>query len=83
MGAVALRVNVAFAPGLIGEEGKPTRPKPQVALSCGLCEPRLCGVEPPLLTSGDEAANLADFLGSRTHYAAADVIAWLLGGAAA
>jgi len=38
-------------------------------------------VEPPLLTSGDEAANLAAFLGGRTHYAAADVVRWLLGGA--
>jgi NAD(P)H-dependent flavin oxidoreductase YrpB (nitropropane dioxygenase family) len=40
-------------------------------------------VEPPLLTSGDEAANLAVFLGGRTHYAAADVVRWLLDGAAA
>ena len=39
-------------------------------------------VEPPLLTSGDEAANLAAFLGGRTHYAAADVVRWLLEGAA-
>src|SRR5438128_434886 len=46
-GAVALKVKVAFWPGLIGEDGKPTRPNPQVVLSCGLCEPRLCGVEPP------------------------------------
>lgn len=41
-----------------------------------------CGVEPPLLTSGDEAANLSVFLGGRTHYAAADVVRWLLDGAA-
>jgi NAD(P)H-dependent flavin oxidoreductase YrpB (nitropropane dioxygenase family) len=40
-------------------------------------------VEPPLLTSGDEAANLALFLGGRTHYTAADVVHWLLDGAAA
>jgi NAD(P)H-dependent flavin oxidoreductase YrpB (nitropropane dioxygenase family) len=39
-----------------------------------------CGVEPPLLTSGDEAANLADFLEGRTHYAAADVVKWLMDG---
>ena len=37
-------------------------------------------VEPPLLTSGDEAANLAEFLGGRTHYAAADVVRWLVAG---
>jgi len=40
-------------------------------------------VEPPLLTSGDEAANLAAFLQGRTHYAAADVVRWLLEGAEA
>jgi NAD(P)H-dependent flavin oxidoreductase YrpB (nitropropane dioxygenase family) len=40
-------------------------------------------VEPPLLTSGDDVENLAVFLGGRTHYAAADVVRWLLGGAAA
>jgi NAD(P)H-dependent flavin oxidoreductase YrpB (nitropropane dioxygenase family) len=40
-------------------------------------------VEPPLLTSGDEVANLADYLAGRTHYAAADVVRWLLGGAKA
>jgi NAD(P)H-dependent flavin oxidoreductase YrpB (nitropropane dioxygenase family) len=40
-------------------------------------------IEPPLLTSGDEVTNLAAFLGGRTHYAAADVVRWLLGGAAA
>jgi NAD(P)H-dependent flavin oxidoreductase YrpB (nitropropane dioxygenase family) len=39
-------------------------------------------VEPPLLTSGDEVTTLAGFLGGRTHYAAADVVRWLLGGAA-
>jgi nitronate monooxygenase len=37
-------------------------------------------VEPPLLTSGDEVTSLAVFLGGRTHYAAADVVRWLLGG---
>ncbi|MCM2334954.1 MAG: nitronate monooxygenase [Anaeromyxobacteraceae bacterium] len=40
-----------------------------------------CGVEPPLLTSGDEAANLADFLAGRTSYTAGDVVRWLLQGA--
>jgi NAD(P)H-dependent flavin oxidoreductase YrpB (nitropropane dioxygenase family) len=40
-------------------------------------------VEPPLLTSGDEVVHLAAFLGGRTHYTAADVVRWLLGGAAA
>lgn len=40
-------------------------------------------VEPPLLTSGDEVANLSVFLGGRTRYVAADVVSWLLGSAAA
>jgi NAD(P)H-dependent flavin oxidoreductase YrpB (nitropropane dioxygenase family) len=40
-------------------------------------------VEPPLLTSGDEVTNLAGFLAGRSHYAAADVLRWLLGGALA
>ncbi len=40
-------------------------------------------VEPPLLTSGDEVMNLAAFLGGRTSYTAADVVSYLLGGAAA
>jgi NAD(P)H-dependent flavin oxidoreductase YrpB (nitropropane dioxygenase family) len=49
----------------------------------GLGQLREGGVlEPPLLTSGDEAANLAAFLQGRTHYAAADVVKWLLEGAA-
>lgn len=39
-------------------------------------------IEPPLLTSGDDVVNLATFLGGRTHYAAADVVRWLLGEAA-
>jgi NAD(P)H-dependent flavin oxidoreductase YrpB (nitropropane dioxygenase family) len=38
-------------------------------------------VEPPLLTSGDEAANLAAFLQGRTSYTAADVVRWLVAGA--
>jgi len=50
----------------------------------GLAQLREGGaVEPPLLTSGDDVENLALFLGGRTHYAAADVVRWLLGGAAA
>jgi NAD(P)H-dependent flavin oxidoreductase YrpB (nitropropane dioxygenase family) len=40
-------------------------------------------VEPPLVTSGDDLARLAEFLGGRTHYAAADAVRWLLGGATA
>jgi NAD(P)H-dependent flavin oxidoreductase YrpB (nitropropane dioxygenase family) len=49
----------------------------------GLGQVREGGViEPPLLTSGDEVTNLAVFLGGRTHYAAADAVRWLLGGAA-
>jgi nitronate monooxygenase len=39
-------------------------------------------IEPPLLTSGDEVTNLAAFLDGRSHYSAADVVGWLLGGAA-
>src|SRR5262245_24326542 len=38
-GAVALKVNLAFWPGLTGEDGPQTRFVPQVELSCGLCEP--------------------------------------------
>ncbi len=37
-----------------------------------------CGVEPPLLTSGDEAAKLGEFLQGRTSYTAADVVRWLM-----
>ena len=40
-------------------------------------------VEPPLLTSGDDLTNLAEFLGGRTSYTAADAMRWLLGGPAA
>jgi NAD(P)H-dependent flavin oxidoreductase YrpB (nitropropane dioxygenase family) len=48
----------------------------------GLGQLREGGVlEPPLLTSGDEAANLAVFLQGRTHYTAADVVRWLMEGA--
>jgi len=36
-------------------------------------------VEPPLLTSGDDLASLATFLAGRTHYSAAEAIAYLLG----
>ena len=41
-------VKTAFAPAAIGDEGKATRLKPQVVLSWALCEPRFCGVVPPL-----------------------------------
>lgn len=34
-------------------------------------------VEPPIVTSGDDLAQLGDFLGGRTNYSAADVIAYL------
>lgn len=37
------------------------------------------GPEPPLLTSGDDAAVLHEFLGGRTRYSAADVVRYLLG----
>ncbi|MCC6349006.1 MAG: nitronate monooxygenase [Candidatus Eisenbacteria bacterium] len=46
----------------------------------GLAQVREEGLEPPLLTSGDDAAHLGDFLAGRTRYAAADVVRWLLGG---
>ena len=49
----------------------------------GLGQLREGGVaEPPLLTSGDDVMRLAEFLGDRTRYTAADVVRWLLGGAA-
>ncbi len=35
-------------------------------------------VEPPLLTSGDDLVSLATFLAGRSHYSAADVVAYLL-----
>lgn len=34
--------------------------------------------EPPLLTSGDDLVTMAHFLNGRTHYAAAEVVAYLL-----
>jgi nitronate monooxygenase len=34
--------------------------------------------EPPLITSGDDLGNIADFLGTRTSYTAAEVIDYLL-----
>lgn len=36
--------------------------------------------EPPLLTSGDDLLSIQNFLGSRTRYAASDVVSYLLGG---
>ncbi len=35
--------------------------------------------EPPLVTSGDDLMTIADFLAGRSHYAAGDVIDYLLG----
>ncbi|MEO8945700.1 MAG: nitronate monooxygenase, partial [Gemmatimonadaceae bacterium] len=35
--------------------------------------------EPPLLTSGDDLRSIHTFVGSRTHYSAADVVDYLLG----
>src|SRR5689334_20161106 len=49
VGAVALIVKVTLEPALMGEDGKFTRLNPQVVLSCGLCEPKRCGCEPPLV----------------------------------
>jgi len=40
-------------------------------------------VEPPLLTSGDDVARLAEFLRGRTRYSAAEAVRWLLGGPSA
>jgi nitronate monooxygenase len=37
-------------------------------------------LEPPIVTSGDDLAAIAGFLRGRTHYSAADVIAYLLSG---
>jgi nitronate monooxygenase len=36
-------------------------------------------VEPPLVTSGDALLSIGEFLGDRTSYTAADVIAYLAG----
>jgi len=47
----------------------------------GLGQVRAGGdVEPPLLTSGEELQGVADLLGGRVEYAAADVVAHLLAG---
>jgi NAD(P)H-dependent flavin oxidoreductase YrpB (nitropropane dioxygenase family) len=46
----------------------------------GLPQEREAGAEPPLLTSGDDAAVLERFLGGRTHYSASDVVRYLLNG---
>ena len=35
-------------------------------------------VEPPIVTSGDDLATIGDFLGGRTSYSAADVVAYLM-----
>src|SRR5437667_330226 len=48
-GAVAVNVNTAFCPALIGEAGNATRLSPHVVLSCGLCEPNWYGVAPLLV----------------------------------
>lgn len=49
----------------------------------GLGQRRADGaVEPPLVTSGDDLVRLAEFLGGRTHYSAADAVRWLRGDAA-
>lgn len=46
--------------------------------SIGMPQQRVDGfVEPAVVTSGDDVKHLAHFLGSRTHYAASDVIAFL------
>ncbi len=37
-------------------------------------------VEPPIVTSGDDLATIGDFLGDRTSYTAANVVAYLLSG---
>lgn len=47
----------------------------------GLPQERDAGAEPPLLTSGDDAAVLERFLGGRTNYSASDVVRYLLNGA--
>ncbi|MCC6407398.1 MAG: nitronate monooxygenase [Planctomycetes bacterium] len=45
----------------------------------GLGQPRNGGVEPPLVTSGDDLAILTRCLAGRTSYTAADVLTYLLG----
>lgn len=50
--------------------------------SAGFAQTRGDGVEPPLVTSGDDLTRLAHFLGERTSYRAAEVIEYLLGRAA-
>jgi NAD(P)H-dependent flavin oxidoreductase YrpB (nitropropane dioxygenase family) len=45
----------------------------------GLPQPRDRGLEPPLLTSGDDLTTIGRFLNGRTSYSAADAIAFLQG----
>ena len=46
----------------------------------GLAQTRVGGgLEPPLLTGGDDLARLGSFLAGRTRYSAADVVSYLLG----
>jgi NAD(P)H-dependent flavin oxidoreductase YrpB (nitropropane dioxygenase family) len=48
----------------------------------GLAQPRAGGgIEPPLLTSGDDLRAIGAFLAGRTRYTAADVVRYLLGDA--
>jgi NAD(P)H-dependent flavin oxidoreductase YrpB (nitropropane dioxygenase family) len=44
----------------------------------GFGQARAEGIEPPILTSGDDARNLEQFLAGRTRYSAADVVRYLL-----
>jgi nitronate monooxygenase len=46
--------------------------------SAGYAQVRAGGVEPPIVTSGDELLRMHRFLGDRSRYSAADVIAYLL-----
>lgn len=39
-------------------------------------------IEPPLVTAGDDFRHIARFLNGRTHYSAANVVAWLVEGSA-
>jgi NAD(P)H-dependent flavin oxidoreductase YrpB (nitropropane dioxygenase family) len=49
----------------------------------GHAQSRASGVEPPLITSGDDLVTLQTFLQGRTTYRAADVVAYLLGASGA
>jgi hypothetical protein len=46
--------------------------------TAGLAQLRDSGLEPPIVTSGDDLARLVEVLGAKDSWTAADVVAYLL-----